>query len=50
MHIFHRRRELTGFAATQLHECLLHRGEQEFGITVAIGGDDINTYHGVRFR
>ena len=49
MHIFHRRRQLTGLAATQLHKRLLHGGEEKLRIAVAVGGDDIDTHHRVRF-
>ena len=49
MHIFHRRRQLSGFAAPQLNERLLHRGKEELRIAVAVGGDNIDTHHRVRF-
>ena len=49
MHIFHRRRQLSGFAATQLHKRLLHGSEEKLRIAVAVGGDDIDAHHGIRF-
>ena len=49
MHILYRRRQLARLTATQLHKRLLHGGEQEFRVAVAVGGNDIDTDHRVRF-
>ena len=49
MHILHRRRKLARLTATQLHKRLLHGGEQEFRVAIAVGGNNVDTDHRVRF-
>ena len=50
MHILHRRRQLSGLAAAQFDERLLHGRKQKFRISVAVGGNNVNAYHRVRLR
>ena len=40
-----RRREPGGATAAQVDEGLLHRGREQLGLLVGIGGEDIETEH-----